>query len=244
MVDPYKKAPPSEIEIVPAVLPHSFKDLGEHVQHFKGAAITCVQIDIVDGHFAHSRTWPYRDEGTFQKIVQEEHGLPLWDEFDFEFDLMVQDPVERMMDFVRAGASRVVVHAKSEDAVHAIQKLVDLREETGAFSVKAGVAIECDAQPDALLPFEAQFDYVQVMGIAKVGYQGEPFDKRALYLVERLRARYPDLPLQVDGGVTLENAHQLAKAGATRLVVGSAIFKADDPLAAIVALKTEANRVI
>ncbi|HEY5383088.1 MAG TPA: hypothetical protein VIJ88_00850, partial [Candidatus Paceibacterota bacterium] len=148
------------IEIMPAVLPHDFKDLESHVQRLQGAAITCVQIDAVDGHFAHNRTWPYRDEGTFQKIVQEERGLPLWERLDFEFDLMVQKPLEHIMDFVHAGASRMLVHASSEDAPQAIQKLVDLREETGAFSVMAGVALACDAQPDALLPFEAQFDYV------------------------------------------------------------------------------------
>ena len=126
--------------------------------------------------------------------------------------------------------------------MHAVQKLVDLREESGALPLEVGIAVGCDAQPDSLEPFEAQFDYVQVMGIAKVGYQGEPFDKRALYLLERLRQRYPELPLQVDGGVTLKNAYALAKAGATRLVAGSAVFTADDPLAAIAALTIEANR--
>ncbi|HEY5383271.1 MAG TPA: ribulose-phosphate 3-epimerase, partial [Candidatus Paceibacterota bacterium] len=90
--------------------------------------------------------------------------------------------------------------------------------------------------------FEAQFDYVQVMGIAKVGFQGEPFDKRALYLVERLRQRYPELPLQVDGAVTLENIALLVKAGANRLVVGHDIWDSSDPLEEIKKLKAEANR--
>ncbi len=80
------------------------------------------------------------------------------------------------------------------------------------------------------------------MGIEKVGFQGEPFDKHAIYLVERMRRRYPELIIQVDGGVSLENANALAKAGASRLIVGSAIFGEDDPIAASKALQVEANR--
>src|SRR3989338_1609797 len=95
-----------------------------------------------------------------------------------------------------------------------------------------GVALGPQQSPDVLEPFESQFDFVQVMGIDREGRQGEPFDIKALYLVERLRARYPDLPLQVDGGVTLENARALAAAGANRLVGGHAIVKAPDPAAA------------
>jgi len=244
-MDLYKKIPLSKtVEIVPAVLPKNFKDLREHLERIRGASVKCVQIDIIDGVFAHNRTWPYRDGDMFAKIVKEEHGLPLWDVFDFEFDLMIQNPLERMMEFVNAGASRILVHAESTDALHAVQKLVDMREESGALPLKVGVAIACSEQPDALEPFEAQFDYVQVMGIAKVGFQGQPFDVRALHLLERLRVRYPELPLQVDGGVTLQNARELAKAGATGLIVGSAIFKADDPVAAIKELQAEANRMV
>ena len=243
MFDPYKnKEGPHEVEVVPAVLPKSFKDLEQHIERLRGASMKFVQIDAADGVYTHNRTWPYRDEATFEAIVKEEHGLPLWEDFNFEFDLMIQNAAGKVMDFVHAGAARVLVHAASEGAVHAVQKLVDLREESGALPLEVGIAVGCDAQPDSLEPFEAQFDYVQVMGIAKVGYQGEPFDKRALYLLERLRQRYPELPLQVDGGVTLKNAYALAKAGATRLVAGSAVFTADDPLAAIAALTIEANR--
>lgn len=207
----------------------------------KGAVKTA-QIDVVDGRFAHNKTWPYKDRTTFEKIVAEEHGLPLWEELDFQFDLMVENPNETVMDFVHAGASHIILHAKSSGVLEALQQLIDLREEGGAFSVKAGLAILPGSQPEILEPFEAQFDFVQVMGIGRVGFQGEPFDKRALYLLERLRRRYPSLLLQVDGGVSMDNARALAQAGANRLVVGSAIFKADDPVQAIANLKAEANR--
>ena len=233
------------VEIVPAVLPKSFKELEEHLGQVRpelgGAKMA--QIDIVDGHFARNRTWPYKDDTKFKEIVEQEHGLPFWEEFDFQFDLMIQHPLERLMDFVHAGAEHIVLHSRSEGVIEAFDKLVDMREEGGSFSIKAGLALLPTAQPDELEPFEAQFDFVQVMGINHVGFQGEAFDKHAIYLIERLRKRYPELTIQVDGGVNMETANALAKAGANRLIVGSAIFKADDPIQAIKDLSTEANRV-
>jgi ribulose-phosphate 3-epimerase len=233
------------VEIIPAVLAKNFKDLEKHLAAVRPAASgsKMAQIDAVDGKFARNRSWPYRDESTFAKIVEEEKGLPFWEEFDFQFDLMIDHPETRVMDFVHAGATNIILHARSEGALAAFEKLINLREEGGAFSVKAGLALLPTAQPEELEPFEAQFDFIQIMGIARVGFQGETFDKHAIYLVERMRRRYPELIIQVDGGVSLENANALAKAGASRLVVGSAIFKQDDPAQAIVELRAEANRV-
>ena len=220
------------VEIIPAVLPQSFKDLEERLAPLKDV-IKLAQVDVVDGQYAKGKTWPYRDTATFEKISKEERGLPFWDKIDFQFDLMIQNPDKVLKEYLDAGASHVVLHARSEGVEKALQLIVDLRtEEIGSFSVHGGIALGPQDQPDILEPFESQFDFVQVMGIDREGKQGEPFDKRALYLVERLRARYPKLPIQVDGGVSLQNARELVAAGASRLVVGSAIVKAEDPLAA------------
>ena len=120
---------------------------------------------------------------------------------------MVQDPTIELKNFIQAGATQVILHSRSQNVEAALQTVVDMRtDEIGHYSVRAGIALGPQEQPDILEQFEAQFDFVQVMGIDREGRQGEPFDKKALYLLERLRARYPHLPLQVDGGVSLENA--------------------------------------
>lgn len=230
----------SQVDILPAVLPKSWKDLAEHLQRLRGIARR-VQIDVVDGHFAHGKTWPYKDGAKFKEVVEQEHGLPLWEELDFEFDLMVADPAAVALDYVHAGASSIIVHASAQSAQKAVEDLVELREDGGAFTVKVGVALGALQSPDDLLSFESQFDFVQVMGIAREGRQGEPFDERARHLVERVRHRYPNLPIQVDGGVRRENVRALVAAGATRLVAGSSIFGAEDVKAAFDALYTEAN---
>jgi ribulose-phosphate 3-epimerase len=247
MFDPYAHSGgPRKIEIVPAVLPKNFKDLESHVDSVVSTAKR-VQVDIVDGVYArgsfmHKSTWPYHDGATFETIVSQEKGLPHWDELNYEFDLMISNPFEKVMDYVHAGASHILVHAKSPGAVQAVQKLVDLREDSGALSVQVGIALTCDAQPIDLEPFEAQFDYVQVMGIAHIGRQGEPFDIRAQHLLERLHSLYPELTLQIDGGVTAETIPGLVKAGVQFLVAGSAVFGQDDPAAAVKELEKLANQ--
>lgn len=234
---------PEKVDIIPAVIPQSFKDIAAALEPVQNLARQA-QVDIVDGSYARGKTWPYRDHATFAKLVEDEHGLPYWDKIDFQFDLMIEDPAGQLKDFITAGATQVVLHPKSPSVMQALQIVVDSRnEDTASFPIKAGMALGCADQPEVLDPFEAQFDFVQVMGIEHEGRQGEPFDKRALYLVERLRRRYPYLPIQVDGGVSMENANALAKAGANRLVAGSAIFKAKDPAAAFQALYDEANRI-
>lgn len=220
------------IEIIPAVLPSSFEEM-EALLAPLSTNVRRVQVDMVDGQYAKGKTWPYRDRSTFERVVQEEHGLPFWDKLDFQFDLMVEDPTLELKQFIQAGATELVFHARSNNVEQALQHIVDMRtDEIGSYSVRAGVALGAQEQLDTLETFEAQFDFAQVMGVDREGRQGEPFDKKALYLVERIRARYPQLPIQVDGAVSLENARELVAAGATRLVVGHAIVKASDPAAA------------
>jgi ribulose-phosphate 3-epimerase len=108
-------------------------------------------------------------------------------------------------------------------------------------SVRVGVGLSCLESPDLLEQFDEQFDFVQVMGIEHIGKQGEPLSQKALYLLERLRHRYPTMTLQIDGGVRQENIKDLMAAGATSIVSGSAILGADDPHAAYAALYNIAN---
>lgn len=222
------------VEIIPAPMPKSFKELEELVGRVHGFAKK-IQVDVVDGRFAkhswlHPKTWPYTDRKSFDIIVEKEHGLPFWQEITYEFDLMIQNPLEEMMNFVHAGGTHIIVHASAPGAAEALQKLADQREnDDGAFTITTGVALLPNMQPDVLEHFDALYDYVQVMGINRIGRQGSAFEPQSLALIERLRKRYPDLAIQVDGGVTTETALQLVQAGASRLVVGHTILAADNP---------------
>jgi ribulose-phosphate 3-epimerase len=226
------------VEIIPAILPKSLTDLRDHLERIRGTT-TLVQIDVVDGAFASNRTWPYSAPGSFEKITRGAEGLPYWEDFDFQFDLMVEHSLREAPCFIEAGGSSVVVHAASPDAHEAMVTLESLRG--GDFGVAIGIALLPGATVSDLVAFEGLYDFVQIMGIKKVGFQSQPFDERTPALIQELRTTNPELVIQVDGGVSLKNARALGQAGANRLVCGSGIFAEPDPRAAYKALRTEAN---
>ena len=221
------------IEIIPAILEQSLPAIEEKLTLLRGLA-RAVQIDVCDGAFVPQVTWPLADEEQrteLQRMVSQDEGLPLWEDFDFEFHLMMEEPAALAEELVAAGASGIIVHADAPGAHAALQTLQSFRG--GEFPVSIGVAIGCDVAPEALTPFEGLYDVVQVMGIVKVGFQGQDFDTRATALVAQLRAENPTRTIQVDGGVGLHTARTLRAAGANRLVVGSGILKSEDPKEAI-----------
>lgn len=222
-------------EVIPAILTKKFSTLEESLSRIQGAA-SFVQIDAVDGIFAPGKTWPYVDGDEFEKMVAQDKGLPFWEDFDFQFDLMVAHPKEEALRFVQAGAASVVIHAAAPGAREALEFLQEYRA-----GVSLGAALLPGATVGDLQTFSGLYDFVQVMGIAEVGAQGRPFDERTLTLVAALRAAHPNVRIQVDGGVSIKNCQTLVRAGANALIVGSAIFGSDNPAAAYSALYTKSN---
>ena len=230
---------PQKIEILPAILPKSFEDLRALLSLMSGVS-PVVQVDVVDGMYAPNKTWPYKGDQSFERIMSGDEGMPFWDTIEIEFDLMVSDPAEEVEKFVRAGAARIVVHGGSASALQALEKIQELRDE-GAFNGEVGVAVPVDADVAQLEPFQTQFDYLQVMGIGKIGFQGQLFDERALSVIKDLHELYPEVAIQVDGGVSIERVGAMVRAGASRLIVGSAIFSSDNPARAYTDFCREAN---
>ena len=226
------------IAIVPAILPKSYADLEKHLE-FVRHATRAVQIDVVDGIFAPNKTYPYTEADSFQKIISEDEGLPFWEDFDFEFDCMVEHAEREVEKFVHAGASRIIMHVKSIGARGAVEALQSMRG--GDLGIAVGIALSSNASVFDLDQFAGLYDFVQVMCIAQVGFQGQPFDERAISLLSSVRAAHPQVELQADGAVNIDNARALVAAGATRLVVGSAIFGADSPQSALNRLYTKVN---
>ncbi len=218
---------PKKIEIVPAILPKSYDDMRALLSLISDV-VPVVQIDVIDGVYAPNKTWPYKGDQSFERIVAGDEGMPFWDTVEFEFDLMVTSPAEEVVRYVAAGAARMVIHEHSPHALGALEALRALRAE-GSFNGEIGIAIRVDATVADLDPFEAQFEYVQIMGIDRIGFQGQQFDERAFSLIKEVRAQYPHISIQVDGGVTVERAGALVRAGANRLIAGSAIFSSTNP---------------
>lgn len=202
-----------------------------------------MQLDVVGGgFFSFNRSWPFRDHKSFQKMLKEKTGLPYWTEFDIEVDLMVDNPSELALTFVELHVSRVIIHARHKGALEAASRLDQYEDSEHPTPVSVGIALASHAILEELEPFEGLYDFVQVMGIDHIGRQGQPPcpHHKELELIRALRQKFPDLTIQVDGGVAA-HVKELVQAGASRLVVGSAIINAQNPKETYERLYTEAN---
>ena len=212
--------------VIPAVLTDSSETLKEQLQKVAGLTDR-VQIDVVDGKFASPATWPYSES---HSLTEDE--LLSYGSFQYEVDLMVQDPMSVAPLWVEAGANRLTIHTESIDDFALLNKT--LREQLGyekGFApqlLSIGLALEMKTDLHVVEEHLATIDYVQFMGIEKVGVQGQPFDERVYERIEHFRKHYPHVPIQVDGGVSLENAPKLLSLGVSRLVIGSRLWNSEN----------------
>lgn len=208
--------------------PPDLSELARRTAVFADFAST-MQLDIADGAFAPVVSWPYYHGQMMEleRLYASGEKLPHFDRIQYEIHMMVRDPLPLGTLLARAGAFRLVAHIESFADAEAARAACALWKAAGAQEV--GFAILIDTPLEELEPLITVCDVVQVMSIAKIGAQGEPFDERALHRVEELHAMHPELMVAVDGGISEANVDLLVRAGANRLCVGSAISRAPDP---------------
>ncbi|MBI4118370.1 MAG: hypothetical protein HY455_02475 [Parcubacteria group bacterium] len=217
------------VEIIPALLEKEYTEI-EHKASLVRGLVPTLQIDVMDGVFAPDVSWPYEDgkQAGFERLLEGDVPLPFWEAFQYEIDLMIQDPEEDISEWIKTGASRIIVHVEStknlEEIVGTYGALSGFAE-----SLELGLALSIGTPNDILEPYIDRVSVVQFMGISQIGFQGQPFDERVLGKMRDLRAAHPDVTISVDGGVSLKNAPGIIAAGANRLVSGSAIWKSGNP---------------
>ncbi len=211
-------------EIIPAIIAENFKELNNKLSHYISAT-PIVQIDICDGKFVAPISWPMHtdDEKSITDIINEEEGMPYWDKINFEFDLMVKNGHEQFDFFLRLGAERIIFHIEAEDNKDIFKEFLEGIDMYVRENVKIGIALNTTTPIDDLKLFIPNIDFVQCMGIEKIGFQGQKFDERVLQQISSLRQKYPKLVISVDGSVNKSTAKALVEAGANRLVIGSAL---------------------
>lgn len=214
------------IEVIPAVMPESLNALESSVLLVRHSVDT-VQIDIMDGEYVAATTWPFMYARDLEVFRDPEFAFPLWESMNYELDLMVRTPERDITNWLSLGASRIVFHYAS---VHDWKPIADIDPVIKTFT-SFGVAVTIYDPIEKIYELidTEVVEYVQIMGIARIGYQGEPFVPEVLEMVRELRKRYPDMPISIDGGVNLETIDQLYQAGANRFVAGSAIYKSGIP---------------
>ncbi len=219
-------------EVIPAILPDNLLSIQSHFEKVIGL-VKKVQIDIVDGEYAPSKTWPFIDMKNYDllRMVREEELLPFYENFTIEIDMLVLHPIEYLSDLLSIGVKSFVLHIDSTDHIKECVKTI---KDAGC---SVGLGIKPSLDIALLEPFISSIDFIQCMGNDKVGFSHVELDEKVLYKITHLKKTYPKLPIQVDIGVNLNTAIELVSAGANGLVSNSTIFNAPNIKEAIMNLK-------
>lgn len=213
------------IEIIPAIMPQTIEEATK-MAGFVPEALS-LQLDLMDGKYVPEATFPYNGN---DKMTPLDIGV-------FEIDLMIRNASERIPEWLGLGATRLIFHIEAEDSLlDNFQKYGE-----GLVGVERGVAVMLDTPNEKIDELVPYVDFVQFMGIEKIGYQGQPFMEKIIEKIQSFKRAYPEIIVSVDGGVNRDSIEALKNAGVDRLVVGSAIFKDGDPAENLEELENLAN---
>lgn len=216
------------IQIAPSILSADFAKLGEQVKMVEDAGAEMLHIDVMDGHFVPNIT-------IGPLVVQ---SLRKHSALKFDVHLMIMDPEKYIEDFVKASADIITVHVESTRHIHRLVQQIK------SYGIKAGVALN-PGTPLEILPYILQdVDMILLMTV-NPGFGGQKFIHSVLpkiiALSGILREVNPDCMIQVDGGINVDTARLVSRAGAEILVAGAAVFGAVDPKAAIQNIRKAAD---
>lgn len=212
------------LKIAPSILSADFARMGDAVARLAGYGADWVHFDVMDGHFVPNLTFGPMMCAAVRPLTH----LPL------DVHLMVERPGDYVEPFHAAGADCITFHVEADAHVHRTLQSIRAR------GMRAGVVLNpatpvCMAEP--VLPL---CDLVLLMSV-NPGFGGQAFIPEVLDKIRALRAlidaRGLPTEIEVDGGINPDTARLCAAAGATVLVAGSSVFRADDPAAMIAALR-------
>lgn len=210
--------------LAPSILAADFANLEAETQMVNSSEADWFHIDVMDGVFVPNISFG----APIMNAIKKHSKKP------FDVHLMITQPERYITYFKDAGADLLTVHLEASTHLHRTVQQIH-RE-----GMKAGVAINPHTSVFLLEDILSEVDLVCVMSV-NPGFGGQQFIENTYQKVHDLRQMadeiHPDLYIEVDGGVTNQNAPQLVEAGANVLVAGSYVFKSDDPVATIAGLK-------
>lgn len=216
------------VKIAPSILSADFGALGKEIGEVAAAGADYIHVDVMDGHFVPNLTIG----PVVLEAVRRSTTLPL------DVHLMIEAPARYVDAFARAGADIIGIHVEADPT--AAQTLTHIR----ALGKKACITLSPETSVEAIEPLLDAVDQVLVMSVSP-GFGGQKFLPVAYEKIERLRkridARGLPIDLEVDGGVSEDNAGRLTSAGANVLVAGAAIFGHADRAARVRLLRQAAT---
>ena len=223
-------------EIIPAILEKSFNEIKNKLTALREAT-KCVHIDICDGRLVPSQSWPFASGGLedfdFHKIMNEEEGMPFWEDFDFEFDLMVADAIDNFDLYLKLGPKRMIFHPDISGNIEEFEHFLEGLDMYTRDMVEIGIAFRPSDDLSVVSRLSHKADFLHCMGSDKIGFQGEKFSDKSLENIKFLKNSLSGVVISVDIGINSQNAESILDAGADRLCIGYSIWKNKDPIGAL-----------
>jgi ribulose-phosphate 3-epimerase len=220
---------PPAVQVAPSILSADFAALGRDIAAAERGGADLIHVDVMDGHFVPNITIGPPVVRAIKRIATR----PL------DVHLMIEEPDRYIEEFIAAGASMVSVHV---EAVPHLHRSVTHIKKLGA---KAGVVLNPSTPAALLEDIAPDVDFVLVMSV-NPGFGGQSFIPNTLKKLQRVRAVLSaagsSAPIEIDGGIGLDNVSAVVAAGANILVAGQAIFGTSDAESATRALRAAANR--
>jgi ribulose-phosphate 3-epimerase len=217
------------IQIAPSILSADFARLEDAAKIAEEGGADLIHIDIMDGHFVPNLTLGPQ----IVSSLKNKTSLPL------DVHLMVEHPRRIVPLFQEAGADWISIHV---EATHHLHKDIQLIKESGQ---KAGLALNPATPIHLMNEIIKDLDFILIMTV-NPGWGGQKFiescHKKITHLRHWLEGQKLDIPIQVDGGIKLDNMENLIENGANILVVGSGIYKDDNPAEVLKEMKTLVQR--
>lgn len=202
------------LRLAPSILAADFANLGAAVKQATVAGADYIHVDIMDGLFVPSISVGFPVLASIRPYTD----LPL------DVHLMVTDPIRYVPDCVTAGADIITVHYEAcGDQLGATLRMIR------HFGCKAGLSIKPETPPEVIIPYLQNIDMVLVMTV-EPGFGGQryiPTSTEKIQTVNRIieHSIFPNIQIQVDGGINLRTVHTVIQAGANVIVAGTCIFR-------------------